>query len=642
VYAQALGKMLEEVEDMRNGDAPDIANRLAKEAERHFLNTLVAWGTTKTLKEHVKLYEYQSSLDDNFEGMLHLATESLNRRNEQTAVGYLELSSGPSVPAEIGGQSSRRAHASDTMDSLYQVDDLIATLARRTTFVKTNGGADDSSSVSMAPVASDRINSSIALEALAKLYMMKGSHDEALKCYLVLGALHAPSSLEEIEEKALAAVNETSDAYSTETTSPYAFILNLIERHHLHQYLLESNFLPESLNTSPICALIRLVGLEAMADFLVQHCIAPQQARGTADASASPIFARGSKSCKTRGERRGTLPLDLVTDQLSGSPKLFHWYLHLIFVRKPEVYVKFPNTANPPTVIVNLHKKHLDLYIKYAGPNRDSAKALAGVEAYRVAEKSTPLLSFMKTILPLGTIGPMEIGRKLEIERRGGAGGILALELAYFMENYGEDSLSEAKLIIDLYLSGAQSLMLAVAYAQRNKTHSPMLWESLINHCLPGHGGVGDHSMAATAASKAVDGSLFGSLLEAAALSGADLAKLVEQIPQGMQVEGLRPRLVAAIADYRLKVQLHRTSSKIAVKEKGLLFQEATIRSRRGMLYDGSDEVSQSMLENLLLGERETATTEEDEEPKSQTLSPTLRTKNRPSRYSHCLSIAIR
>jgi hypothetical protein len=143
-------------------------------------------------------------------------------------------------------------------------------------------------------------------------------------------------------------------------------------------------------------------------------------------------------------------------------------------------------TANPPPVIFILHKKHLDLYIKYAGPNRDSAKALTGVEAYRVAETTTPFLTFLKVVLQLGAIGPVEVGKMLEIERRGGAGvsRTFALELAYIMENYGNDSESDAQLVLELYLKGAQSLMLAVSYAQRTKSHSAKLWETLIEHCL--------------------------------------------------------------------------------------------------------------------------------------------------------------
>jgi hypothetical protein len=85
-----------------------------------------------------------------------------------------------------------------------------------------------------------------------------------------------------------------------------------------------------------------------------------------------------------------------VAQQLEGSPKLLHWYLHLVFVRKPSAYVLFPSTANPPPILNLLHRKHLDLYVRFADSFRDSASVFAGVEAYRVPDKTTPLLSFLK------------------------------------------------------------------------------------------------------------------------------------------------------------------------------------------------------------------------------------------------------
>ena len=156
----------------------------------------------------------------------------------------------------------------------------------------------------------------------------------------------------------------------------------------------------------------------------------------------------------------------------------------------------------------------------------------------------------------------------LQNERRGGAtiSHTFALELAYVMEHFGNNDEVEAKTILELYLHGTQSIMLAVSYAQRNKTFSASLWDALVNHCLSTSKQTLNESEQGS--TQPFDGKLFGLLLEAAALSGADLAKIVNQIPAGMQVEGLKPRLVAAVADYRLKVQMHQSSSIIAEKEK--------------------------------------------------------------------------
>jgi vacuolar protein sorting-associated protein 41 len=630
-----LRKMLEEVEDMRGSGDQDAMGRLMLEAEGHFLNTLLAWGTTRTLKEHIKLFEYQSNLDVGFDSMVRHTTERLNHRYEQTAVGYLDRATDrSSVPTQVERRPARNENIQDSPDSLYNIDDLIAVLAQRISVIKKDAS---NSTVTVSVDSARNRDSRVALDALAKLYMMKGRYDEALKFFLVLGAMHSSKSLVEIEDDALSMVNEdpvARDGY----LGPYSFVLYLIETYHLQQSLLEAKFLPADVNSSPICALVRLVGLELMGDFLIEHCIAPQQKAKVPSNSTLSYYTPGPASVKTSGERRGTLPLDLVADQLSGSPKLFYWYLHLVFVRKPEIYVKFPTTANPPPVITNLHKKHLDLYIKYAGPNRDSARALAGVEAYRVVEKTTPLLSFLKAILQLGAIGPVEVGKMLEIERRGGAGvsRTFALELAYIMENYGDDSESDADLILELYLKGAQSLMLAVSYAQRAKSHSAKLWKALIDHCLS-RSPAGEKSEETT-----LNGILFGSLLEAAALSGADLAHLVAQIPPGMQVEGLRPRLVAAVADYRLNVQLHSTSTEIAVDEKSLLFQEVAQRSRRGMRFDGSNDPLVNARDSAGIKESRAVADTENISETHEVLSPRMRTRDRPSRYNHSFSIAIR
>ena len=153
---------------------------------------------------------------------------------------------------------------------------------------------------------------------------------------------------------------------------------------------------------------------------------------------------------------------------------------------------------------------------------------------------------------------------------------VFALERAHLLDLNSSQTEEISKQILELYLLGARSLMLSVSYAQRTTSYSSVLWARLIDFCL-----------SATEESETVrsDGSLFGSLLEAAALSGADLAKLVQQIPMGMGIEGLRPRLVAAVADYRMKLQLHQSSASIADTEKKDLLLELNHRLRRGMLF---------------------------------------------------------
>jgi hypothetical protein len=392
--------MLQQIEEMKRSAESDTVDRLSVEAERHFLNTLIAWGSTETIKEHIKLYEYQSERDESFSPTLHAAQESLRHRREQTAAGYLRF---PSRSSTSETPARRDETHDEPLNSLYGVDALLPIIAGRVDAIQTWSSPPESDPALV--VAPGHMNSRVSLDALAKLNMMMGQFDDALRCFLTIGALHSSRSLDAVEDAAVALVNSDSfeKGSSDHSTVPYAFVLAFIEHHHLHQYILSPTFLSEDASSSPLFALVRLVGLDLMGDFLIQHCVAAQQS-STGNDSNTPRqpSPKSSTSDRTDGERRGTLPLDLVVSQLEVSPKLLHWYLHLVFVRKPEIYVKFPNTANPPAVITSLHRKHLELYIKYAGVKRDSARALEGVEPYRVGETTTPLLSFLKVryVLP--------------------------------------------------------------------------------------------------------------------------------------------------------------------------------------------------------------------------------------------------
>mmetsp|Transcript_2020 Transcript_2020/g.4846 ORF Transcript_2020/g.4846 Transcript_2020/m.4846 type:complete len:275 (+) Transcript_2020:907-1731(+) len=226
---------------------------------------------------------------------------------------------------------------------------------------------------------------------------------------------------------------------------------------------------------------------------------------------------------------------------------------------------------------------------------RDSSKILAEIEVYKVESKTTPLLTFLKAALPLAGVLPVDARRVLEIERskdaantgrnkidsRESSSPVFALELAYIIETYSEQTETEAIGILNLYMKGAKSLPLAVSYVQRQKEFSSMLWDRLISHCLE----------------EASDGMVFGELLEAAALKGADLARLVERIPHGMVVEGLRPRLVAAVADYRMKLEIYEAAIAAGSEEQISLIREIGHRVRRGIRYDMEKNQKKSFAE---------------------------------------------
>ena len=212
--------------------------------------------------------------------------------------------------------------------------------------------------------------------------------------------------------------------------------------------------------------------------------------------------------------------------------------------------------------------------------------------------------------LPHGGTRPDDVRRMLEVYREGRTvplspgspsgpiSGIrhphlFARELAYVVERCGSGTEDDSRTILQLYLEGAKSLPLAVTYAQRNKDHSTMLWDSLVSYCLDPKPQLSRKRKGKKKESVAdkENGHLFGALLEVAARSGADLSHLVSKIPKGMQIEGLRPRLIASIADYRVKVQMHKAAADILNKDKVDLLRELAQKSRRGTRV-GLQEVS--------------------------------------------------
>jgi len=138
---------------------------------------------------------------------------------------------------------------------------------------------------------------------------------------------------------------------------------------------------------------------------------------------------------------------------------------------------------------------------------------------------------------------------------------LFARELAYLLECNGPPSEEVSKTVLSLYLDGASSLPLAVAYAERNTQYSNILWTNLVSYSL--------------------NVNIFGTLLEVAARYGANLAYLVSRIPKGLQVEGIRPKLVSAIQDYQLKVKIHDGVKTVIYEDKIQLMRDLHYTTRR-------------------------------------------------------------
>eukprot|EP00980_Cylindrotheca_fusiformis_P008841 scaffold1888_cov120-Cylindrotheca_fusiformis.AAC.11 len=580
--------MLLEADSLREDmDGSGKGGLLHGEAVGHFLESLLAWGPTSTLKEYIQLYRLcreKGTTDESVRHQLRAAEIALQRRYLQTCAGYLKFPISEQNAVEISTTAPTfEANKDDSKDSLFLVSSMLRVVAPRAPDVALLEELDGTEIVDDSGMKAVAINSLLALESMARLRMMQNHHDLALKCFLTIGLYHSTQSLKDIELCAIDIVNANSRADSPSgtaiagTSGNYHHVLEMVEHHHLHRLLLDEKLTNDE--SAPLLALIQLVGFGTAGRFLMDHCVSPE----LPSLEANPPVLKQSESKDP--SQKETLPIDLVARQFQRTPALLHWYLYMVLTKKPELYVNFPSNFIPSKAVTELHRKHLELFVEFAGDRKDSAKVFTGIEPYKAEIQTTPLLLFLKAALPIGGLSPVEARRLLEIERNRNADGedsdeeriaangsnIFSLELAYIIEHYSEETEAEAIGVLDLYLKEVNSLMLAVSYAQRQRRHSSLLWDRVIRYCLDNK-----------PAQNGENGTLFGALLEASALCGADVARLVSRIPPGMIVEGLRPRLVAAVADYRLKLDIHEAAASAAQEEKLSLLRELAHRSKRG------------------------------------------------------------
>ena len=399
LYARVLQAMLKEAElliasesDATTAEAATHAN-IVREAQDRFLSTLIAWGPTKILKEYIRLFkgirERREDVSTLNEDDLRNCEILLQRRYLQTAAGYLSfpIRTATSPDTEPGRSLQRfETNKDDSRDSLFDPSALLESIAP--SVASSSSGTEASVNLSSIPSASR-----MCLDAIARLKMMNGRYDLALQCFLAIGDLHSSLSLEELESAAIEEVNNPSSKSNDHKPiliedASYEFVLGLVDFQTLHRFLLNKEFVrnSDSKFSAPLFALLRLVGLDLAGDFLINHCVSPEVESASEAAMAEDGF--------DDRVRRATLPIDKVAGQLEQSPKILHWYLHRVFTQKPDLYVKFPNTANPPKAVTDLHRRHFDLYVEFG--ERDTAKSLAGTEAYKIEAVTTPLLSFLE------------------------------------------------------------------------------------------------------------------------------------------------------------------------------------------------------------------------------------------------------
>lgn len=237
-----------------------------------------------------------------------------------------------------------------------------------------------------------------------------------------------------------------------------------------------------------------------------------------------------------------------------------------------------------------------------------------------------PSIYFLQAALPHGGIRSEDVISTLERCRMGLRGPtsktemvastrkveyphLFAHELAFVIERSGASSEKNSKKVLELYLEGVASLPHAVEYTERNMLHSSMLWDYLVSYCLKQE-----------ADGTELKGKIFGSLLEVAARSGSDLASLVSKIPKNMSIDGIRPRLVAAISDYQIKVKMHAAAFDVLSCDKVTLLREQYYRSRRGNRIDLYAPTQEIVQEDEL---------EKDEKPVTIVLKPWKEGKTR-------------
>jgi hypothetical protein len=398
LYQSILKKMLLETEALvQAANSSETGTEFSNEAVGHFLESLLAWGPTSTLKEYIKLYRFsreKRTSDKSVQRDLRTAEIALQRRFLQTCAGYLSFPINEQKDELLTATPRYEANKDDSKDSLFLVSNMLRIVAPRAPLVAVPGELEDADTGADGVANEITTNSLLSLESMARLRMMQNRHDLALKCFLTIGLYHSTQSIKKIELFAIDVVNGVSVVNSVSapviagTSSKYDYVLGLIEHHHLHRLLLDEKLTGNG--SAPLLALIRLVGLDLMGRFLIEHCVSPE---------LSPLEASSGVSSEDESKdlvQKETLPMDLVAKQLDRSPALLHWYLHLVFTKKPELYVRFPNNYIPAKAVTELHRKHLELFVEFAGDSKDSAKAFFGIEPYKAEAQTTPLLSFLK------------------------------------------------------------------------------------------------------------------------------------------------------------------------------------------------------------------------------------------------------
>jgi hypothetical protein len=452
-YEMVLETMLVEIEEQHNST---VSTSQAKDL---FFGAMLAWGPISALVERIRLLQWRhvdqlplfDNISDDEEGQQvfsrtgQLALDLYLRRHQRAMDHSLD---NPSfmidlLSGQVGSNTMTQRQAmidsameyaaeytlpegivvlSHSPDSLFDMVKMASRLVPRMTlmYAAQNSSLDAASSksgsvgslLSKKQWSSAQMN--IVTEALAELSFMRGEYLDALRLFMILAVNRSGPRL---DEKALKLVQGGANANGVggqnhrPLHNEHEFVLAMIEHHNLFSCLLDQAFLPvigvnarpksrnvarETSNEvhaaralSPIVALIHLVGLDFASSFLLEHCVASD---GTAEHhGAQNIVVHGAEA---------NLPLQAVAAQLSGRPKLLHWYLHQIFLHRPEVYVDLSHMAVPSKEVLDLHRTHFELHVKYYV--KDSALSDQDAPLFATIRSKiveSPLMAFLRVSL---------------------------------------------------------------------------------------------------------------------------------------------------------------------------------------------------------------------------------------------------
>lgn len=605
VFEMSLEKMLEDTlsnshegnNGRRDESQHDKEYLVGEKMADLFLETMRSWGPTSSLRRRIQLHRYCAQNQQwglqwhSLSGssavvpFIRQAEKDLHRRISQTAFGV--LSNAHHSPS-LTQNNSIRQHIDSSKDSLFGVEHLIARITARFQLNSSDksGILADYDTSSKIVLGTMKHNYAVVIESMAELELMRERFDRALGYYLTIGSEFMVDALSSLEDMAVQSVNSFCQSNSftiTEQTEvenfKYSHVLSLIELHQLTHILLKRNVVfvhkkGVSKAESPIVALIMLVGLSRAGRFLIDHCSPPEGTVTQINSDENGVSFSGSN-----------LPLDLVANQMKSRPKLLYWFLFQVFIHKPDIYVKFPTTAVPPPPITDLHRLQFSLFVDYADEDDAENDQRNQSPAGLIVDKDTPFMAFLRAVTKVGGIQADNIREKLEAYRGGGTDSpAFARELAFIIEHFGTGTIEDAKQVLHLYLRGAKNLHMAVAFAERNE-FSNVLWDMLVEHATPDPSSDADQNSAF--------GALFGSLLEAAAHTGSDLSSLVSRIPEGMSIEGLRPKLISAITDYHYKVKIHEHVNSMLVDDKISVLRELNHMLRRGKRMESEEREAQ-------------------------------------------------